>query len=132
MKTEISRVISFVLLPLVVGLFVYVYLKQGNLFLSSLNPSCHYYSCPGFVKNNLADGLWLFAFLNMLQIIWKQESSQKLTWVVTVTILSILTEFLQKYHLLKGVFDVLDILTYIIAFASSLIISTIIFKKTSL
>jgi len=105
-----------VLLPLIVGIFIY-FLFRGVPFLglhSVLNISKNNILIV-FLLFNLPDGLWLYAFLSVINQIWG-ESKKGLFWLITVFILTISSEFLQRLHIIPGTFDWLDIITYSLTF----------------
>lgn len=62
------------------------------------------------------DGLWLYALLMSLSIIWRgQNSWQFWFWIITAFSLSCFSETLQYYQWIPGTFDWNDIFAYFIA-----------------
>ncbi len=90
----------------------------GGLYFTDLSP--------GFIKNHLADGLWAYAFLSSLLIIWDREIPRN--WIFIPFIVSVFFEGLQYLDIINGTADVLDILTYFTAFLFSLLLNSF-FKR---
>jgi glycopeptide antibiotics resistance protein len=77
---------------------------------------------PDWIKYNLPDGLWTFAFANCMFYIWKNsESKQKLIWFYVPVIFSIIFEFSQ-INLIPGTFDILDLVACIIGYIFSVLL----------
>lgn len=86
-----------VFFPLIIGVFFY--------FFTSLN-------FPGILlKNYFPDGLWAYAFMSLILIIWNRQ----LKWMAVAMVLfcCISTELFQYLKWLKGTADWYDILLYI-------------------
>jgi hypothetical protein len=107
---------------------VYIWLPLGFGTLIYLKGT---YSIPIWIRYNLPDGLWLFALLNTFAAIWGSGKSSLVLWAVTVILLSIIMEYLQKMHLIPGTFDLWDILAYVLAslLSASIYFLTNLFKK---
>lgn len=70
-----------------------------------------------WVINSLPDGLWLFALLSYIKLIWYNDSQMlRNGWILVVLLGTLLTEFAQYFGVISGTFDVSDILTYVSAF----------------
>ncbi|MGH2645701.1 MAG: hypothetical protein ACRDE2_17250 [Chitinophagaceae bacterium] len=74
----------------------------------------------------MPDGLWLLGLLSLIEGIWKVPSKESHWWLLTTYIGSLLSEVAQKFHLIPGTFDWLDILSYSLA---ALIFFIIYFSK---
>ena len=114
-----------ILFPLIISSSVYIFLGTGNqhfffwLHIHSLHLSCR---VPSFIKNNLPDGLWLYAFIKTLEMIWKKHSEIAMYgWFGIATLLAVLSEFLQKWKIIPGTFDMDDMLIYQIVFVICLL-----------
>ena len=92
-----------------------------DIFLNSILPvltsSCLYFMSvnlylTGFLRNQLPDGLWAYALISCILIIWKREIN--FYWVCLIFMLFILFEGLQYLHFISGTGDWLDIITYFI------------------
>jgi hypothetical protein len=70
--------------------------------------------------SNVGNGFALFAILRLYYLIWDKHSfNQNLFYMTTLTAIAYGTEFLQGVCIIKGSFDVLDILLYQLAFVVS-------------
>lgn len=64
---------------------------------------------------NLPDGLWLYALLTGLRLVWKEHLfSRGLAWLMAVICGSVGSEIAQHFHLIPGTFDLLDIGAYLV------------------
>jgi hypothetical protein len=104
---KISDIFLNGLLPLIIGAFIY-FLKDK-------------WAMPVFVKNYLADGLWSYALLNMLLIIWERTPNS--FWMILVFSLPVLFEYGQWTDFIKGTGDMYDIATCFTFFVIALILN---------
>ena len=110
------------LFPLVIGIVIYLLTRPEHTLLSFLIPH-GYVKLPDWVTFNLPDGLWLFTLLNGYCIVWgKQNYKPNMIWIVGTALLAAGTEVLQKFHIVGGTFDLLDISFYFIAFLATTIL----------
>lgn len=127
-KIRILRVIiSFVIL--IIGGLIYVAYRDKSLemfnwfdclglddaviFFRNLMFSNGIY---GWIKYSLPDGLWLFAYMFTIDSIW--NGSKKLIsyiFIFCLPLLALLSEFLQYFGLIPGVFDLIDLASYLCA-----------------
>ena len=77
----------------------------------------------GWVKYSLPDGLWIFSYMFLIDAIWdgKTNSISKL-FLWSLPIVAVLSECLQCFGVFPGVFDWVDMASYIFAIILSLII----------
>jgi hypothetical protein len=133
---SISRyIILTVLLPLIIGLVIYILyrptsifffnLLNETLFLNILNLRADFGKSDNFLIKwsiySLPDGLWLFSFTNTFILLWRFESRKK-RWIlfsIPLTI-SLFHEFFQLIGLISGTFDLIDCFTYILFFLLSI------------
>lgn len=81
---------------------------------------------PKWVLYSLADGLWIFSFINLILVFWDYEISViNIIWIVFIPLISILSEFGQLIKIVPGTFDSIDLLFYI----SGTLIPFIIYKN---
>ena len=85
-----------VLFPILAG--SYLYFMSFNL------------SFTGFLRNQLPDGLWAYALISSLLIIWNRKIN--IFYVSFILIVFISFEALQHLHFISGTGDWLDILIY--------------------
>lgn len=77
----------------------------------------------GWVKYSLPDGLWIFSYMFLIDAIWNGEkiiTSKLFLWFLPIV--AILSECLQYFGLLSGVFDWKDMASYTLAITLFLII----------
>jgi len=89
--------------------------KAANLLLNVLIPllfgaALYFFPTPILIKNHLADGLWAFAFLSALIIVWNRKVPA--LWVTVAILVPILFEYLQYTEFIPGTGDLLDIAAY--------------------
>lgn len=70
----------------------------------------------GWVKNSLPDGLWLFSYMFLVDAIWNgSKSISSHVFIYSLPIFALMSEFLQLFGLFPGVFDWIDIASYLLA-----------------
>lgn len=127
-KTRIARSILSLLL-LGVGGLIYIGFRDKSLlmfdwfnymgitqhvetFRSFFNSDGIY----GWVKNSLPDGLWLFAYIYLVDAIWNgSKSISSYLFIYSLPFFAILSEFLQYFGLIPGIFDWTDVFSYLFA-----------------
>ena len=124
----LQRLSLLIFLPITIGTGIYALARPEGTVLNVVFRH-RYIHLPNWISCNLPDGLWLFALLNTYQVIWDKSSFfPKLFWSTGTTALAIATEYLQAFHFIRGTFDLMDILSYEVAFLAS----TCIFLTTNL
>ncbi len=66
---------------------------------------------------SLPDGLWLYAFAFFMTSTWREAGIEARLWRFLPLALALGSEAAQGLHLLQGTFDMVDVATYIVAFA---------------
>lgn len=80
----------------------------------------------GWVKNSLPDGLWLFAYMFLVDAIWNgSKSISSYIFIFSLPFFALLSEFLQYFGMLPGVFDWIDVASYLFAFLLFVIVKLI-------
>ncbi len=70
----------------------------------------------GWVKNSLPDGLWLFAYMFLVDAIWNgSKSISSNIFIYYLPFLALMSEFLQYFGFVPGVFDWIDVASYLLA-----------------
>ncbi len=70
----------------------------------------------GWVKNSLPDGLWLFSYMFLVDAIWNgSKSISAYIFIYYLPLLALMSEILQYFGLVPGVFDWIDIASYLFA-----------------
>ena len=126
LKTRIGRSLLSLLL-LGTGGLIYIGFREKSLpmfdwfnnmgvtqhietFRSLLNSDGVY----GWVKNSLPDGLWLFAYMFLVDAIWNgSKSISSYIFIYSLPFFALLSEFLQYFGLVPGVFDWIDVVSYL-------------------
>lgn len=77
----------------------------------------------GWVKYSLPDGLWIFSYMFIVDAIWdKEKNTVSMIFLWGLPIVAVLSECFQYFGLLPGVFDWMDMASYLFAIALFLII----------
>jgi hypothetical protein len=77
----------------------------------------------GWIKYNLPAGLWLFAYMFVIDAVWgKDKNRVSMYFLYVLPLLAVASEFMQFVGLLPGTFDVMDLLSYVSAILLFLII----------
>ena len=69
-----------------------------------------------WVRYNMPSGLWLFSYMFIIDSIW--DNGNNSTYRLFITILpavALVSEVMQFFHALPGTFDVLDMISYVLA-----------------
>ena len=70
----------------------------------------------GWVKNSLPDGLWLFSYMFLVDAILNgSKSISAYIFIYYLPFLALMSEFLQYLGLVPGVFDWIDVASYLFA-----------------
>ena len=89
---------------------------QLNVFVENLRQSMSFYAPPDFVKYSLPDGLWLFSYMFLVDAIWNgSKSISAYIFIYYLPFLALMSEFLQYLGLVPGVFDWIDVASYLFA-----------------
>lgn len=120
-------ILSFIML--IIGGLIYVGCREKSLlmfdwfqqlgisdeidtFRRFINPDGLY----GWVKNSLPDGLWLFAYMFLVDAIWNgSKMICSYIFIYSLSVFAFLSEFLQYLGLVPGVFDWIDVASYLFA-----------------
>lgn len=79
-------------------------------FIQQLRPQ----SCfDSWIVYSLPDGLWLFSYIILMGAIWAFDMHKSLLCSSPLIVIAIGSELLQIPHIVKGTFDVIDLLCYI-------------------
>lgn len=128
-----------VFLPLLTGTVIYLLLRCDSIILFKwfdsilLTKSIDYFRAfflpyrshiPSWVTYSLPDGLWGYALLSTLLIIWRNDFNILRIWICIAIFAGPFLELMQYKNYLPGTYDLIDIFTYL--FFSSL--SILVFK----
>jgi predicted Na+-dependent transporter len=98
--TKKLDIVINVLLPLFLGTLIYVLSTDADIV--------------SFVKNYVPDGLWAYALISAVLIIWERRIDP--FWVTTIFVLAAVFEFAQYIGLVGGTADAIDVLVYFTCF----------------
>lgn len=139
-KDAIKRIseatIGFV--ALTIGGLIYIQYRSESLlmfdwfqdlnisdFIASIRSNSDNSNLYGWVIYNLPAGLWLFAYMLIIDAIWgNAKNAQFMCHLFILPILAIVSELMQCLGVLPGTFDFLDLISYV-----CVIILFIIIKK---
>lgn len=133
------KTLLFPFLTILLGGFIYVFFRVESLrmfswfnsislykvIIATRNYTLNYdFLIPDWVKFSLPDGLWLFSFISLILITWKNEiNSSNLFWLIGLPIIALLSEIGQSISIIPGTFDWIDIAMYLIGFMLPFIIN---------
>lgn len=128
LKDRIKRSILSLLI-LCIGGFIYIGLRDKSLLMfdwfNHLGLSQHVEiirgvfnseGVYGWVKNSLPDGFWLFSYMFLVDAIWNgSKSVSSHVFIYYLPLLALLSEILQYWGVVPGVFDWIDVASYLLA-----------------
>ena len=112
--TKIIDILLNVVLPVLTGYLIYLFAENNNRY--------------EWATNYLPDGLWAYALLSSILIIWKRKIN--IYWCSLVFIFAATFEILQFYHFVGGTGDIWDIATYFLFFIIVLLTNKYFLKQT--
>ena len=121
---------------ILIGAFIYVVYGADTLLVNQVLRTLHFGgiidSLREFVPESLApirnqvpDGLWVFAGTSLLVTLWKGDSSSSRCWSMVPLFLGLTGELGQSIHRVPGTFDYWDIVSMLIGY----ILGYGVFKK---
>lgn len=75
----------------------------------------------GFVQNHLADGLWAYAFMSFMLLVWERKLS--FFWILVTVLVTLGYEGAQYLQFVQGTGDWWDVITYLLFFSVALLIN---------
>lgn len=84
---------------------------------------------PDWVVFSLPDGLWVYSFSSSFLIIWQDNFSSAIPWLLFPLLLGAFAEILQYFTILSGTFDLVDFYFCLIAPFLSILIFKLKNKK---
>lgn len=120
------RITAFALMPLCVGMLIYIFLRPGDPFFkqwfhetalvndaSFLNMA---HTMPQWILFSLPDGLWMFSMVLIIFAIWDFKLHRRsLVWLALAIVIGLLFELGQAVHLVRGHFDPMDLVLMLFA-----------------
>ena len=114
---RLTKIIDFLLnvvLPVLTGYLIYLFTENNNRY--------------EWARNYLPDGLWAYALLSSILIIWNRKINTY--WCSLVFIFAATFEILQFYHFVGGTGDIWDIATYYLFFIIVLLANKYFLNQT--
>ncbi|WP_291151809.1 hypothetical protein [Flavobacterium sp. UBA7680] len=82
---------------------------------------------PEWVLFALPDGLWMFSYMSLILLVWKNNiSRESVIWIFIIPFVSLLSEVLQAIKVIPGTFDKIDLVMYLLGTS----LPFIFYKKT--
>lgn len=130
-KNHKTRYLYLLLSPVsfLIGAVIYLLFRSTDLYmfaaikslpiygrLEVLRRSCSDVTLPAWLVYNVPDGLWLFAYLLLMEAIWfRDRGRMKALFLWIMPVLAVAAEFLQMWNPSLGTGDVWDVAAYGIA-----------------
>lgn len=118
--------VSISLILLLIGGMLYIAFRTKTLLMftwaellgldSCVDTLRHYavkFNPPYFLKYCLPNALWLSSYIIMANTLIRQGSS-KFFWIISLPLIAIIFEILQKWNVIPGVFDIWDLLCLVV------------------
>ncbi len=123
---EFTVYAAFIVIPILLGTYIYIALAPDtypHILFERLFPGIDLtiqrteenYHLTGFLRNYLCDFLWAFSLESCIMLIFNGCKRQLLISVIISSLFSVIIEVLQKFELIFGVFDIIDLACEIIA-----------------
>jgi hypothetical protein len=98
-------------------LYIYVWCKALGLstFVDAFREHVQNWNVSDFVRFSLPDGFYCAAYILMIDAIW-HDDNRKVKYILLslVPIITVVSEILQLYGVVRGTFDLKDLLCYLI------------------
>lgn len=138
-KLKVSYIILHVIIPILISMFIYLFLRSQNLVFWNYLKTHDLYNIinsvriefeniatpPQWLLYNLPDALWYYSFVSFLLVLWHDYKSKKVLQIIKITLLllPLLLEYSQKFGIIDGTFDFIDLAAYYLAAFISLYIN---------
>lgn len=77
---------------------------------------------PEIVKYCIPDGLWTLSYILLMDVIWSSNLKRQILFCSIIPVIGGISEILQYFNLLKGTFDIVDLLCYLVPYVLYLLI----------
>lgn len=108
--------------PLYLNMFHWAGLGENTGWLKILRDAFPK-STPEWIVYALPDGLWSFAYTLAVSVIWDFDFRRGWMMIILIPLIGIISELMQLFDLLQGVFDYGDLIAYSGGFAIGLLVS---------
>ena len=102
------------------GILIYLFFRDKDSliihkFITNL-PNYNSNVLSSFFRYNLPDGLWLYASMMSMVLIWRKTINwHSVFWIILLPILALFTEGVQFFKPAYGTFDYYDVVAYLVA-----------------
>lgn len=97
-------------------IYGWVGIDDKSWWVSALRDVFDHVVTQEFVKYSLPDGLWLYSYLLLIEVIWhRNDGNAKKYFLWFVPLLAILSECLQHLSILPGTGDWNDVCAYVLS-----------------
>jgi len=74
------------------------------------------FDIPGWIIYSLPDALWMMALITLILFIWDFKLNvRSIPWIVSAILTGLTLEIFQGFHLIRGTFDINDLILIVIA-----------------
>ena len=77
---------------------------------------------PEIIKYCIPDGLWTLSYILFMDAIWTPDVKKQILFCCIIPIIGSFSEILQYFNVVKGTFDIVDLLCYIVPYVIYLIL----------
>ena len=128
-KDIITRIVKAIIgvAALIIGGLIYIRYRNESLlmfgwfqglglteYIEDFRSNAEMPNVYGWVKYNIPAGLWLFAYMFVIDSIWgKDKNNVYLFFLYVLPLLSLVSELMQYAGMLPGTFDFMDLLSYV-------------------
>ena len=134
--------IGLMFIPLFFGSIIYIIFRSErllmfqwfeflklNYLIQQIRTYNASYKLPYWFVYSFPDGLWIMSYLLILIEIWNRKiNNQNIFWILIIPFIAITSEAFQYVGILRGTFDILDLISYLLG----TFIPFIIYKKLNL
>jgi len=131
-RSMYKRIVLNVILPLILGVFLYVLYRKGDLiifewlnnsYISGLQKYMGIglkwsFKLPNWIIYSFPDGLWAYALSYTIIIVWN-KSMKPVVLVLLTCLLGVSVEIFQLLKIISGTFDLVDVALSVIAVISA-------------
>lgn len=126
-ESLIKQAIILSVISMLVGIFIYIFLRPTaaqavhfiiNIFpiLDNVREITTNYNYSNWLLYNLPDALWVYSYTVLIVAIWGYRNSlESKIWLSTVPIICIGYEIAQYFYIIKGTYDIKDVIYSITA-----------------
>jgi hypothetical protein len=137
MKKTTTHIVLFVILPVFAGGLIYLLTRPDSLImfewfnkigiLENIKIIRSQINLKSFLNDwiiyNSPALIWSFSLTVLLGVIWENEINKRsLIFLITPSLLGIISEIFQKINLINGTFDYCDLLLYLIGGLTGILI----------